>query len=256
MTNERMDQILRQTLSPEIPDKILNQNLKRMMEEKEMKKIQVKHFSLKKAVILTAVCCFLVGTVSVASSGKIVSLVSGFYYKEYSLFQQLEEAEANAGFTVKAVESFQNGYTFSDISVSDTKGLDEEGNVLETYKQIRIAYKKAGEDALTLYAQEAVHSHDENGRAADKTTGINGIEVKYYTDTYKWVPAGYELTAQDQANLEREDYYISEGADEISENQVSYVVWTQDGVRYSIMNVKAATSPEVLFGMAQELIMQ
>lgn len=259
MTNEKVNQILRQALSPEIPDRILNQNLKRMMEEKDMDKSRDKkrerHFGIKKAVVLAIVCCFLIGTVGIASSG-VVTLVSGTHNRNFNSYQQLKEAEADAGFTIKAVESFQNGYVFSSMDVIGVKGLDEEGNALEIYKEIRITYEKQGEDNLSLYAQETAYAHDENRRTADKTVSINGIEVKYYADTYKWVPAGYELTEQDQENSKRDDYFISEGADEISENQIACVAWNQDGIRYSILNVHDATSPEILFDMAEELIMQ
>lgn len=253
MKNERMDQILRQALAPEIPDEGLNRNLKKKMEESGMEHSKVKHFGIKKAVILAAACCFLIGTVGVASSGKIASLVSGFYHKDFKSFNQLTEAEASAGFSIKATESFQNGYTFSDMCVYDTKGLDEDGNVLENYKQIDIDYKKAGEAELHFSAMKETYAH-EDVRTPLQTVGINGVEVKYYVDTYKNVPVGYELTPEDEENLKRTDYQISVGADEISVGLHSDVVWYQDGIRYCILNINGATPAEVLFGMAEELI--
>ena len=55
--------------------------------------------------------------------------------------------------------------------------------------------------------------------------------------------------------MKRNDYFISEGADAISENQVACVVWEQDGIRYSLMNIYSATPADTLFEMAQEIIM-
>lgn len=257
MTNEALDHILKQTLAPKIPDEALNQNLKRAVEEKAMKRNKIRHFSAKKAVVLAAACCLLIGTVSVATSGKTAYLVSGFYFRDYKNFEQLSEAEAEAGFSIKAVESFQNGYTFSEMDVSDTNAKDEEGNTLDNYKEIAINYEKAGESGLSLYAMEAIHDRETDKRTADKTVGINGVEVKYYIDTYKWVPDGYEMTAEDEANMERDDYFISYGGDdEVSENQVSYVIWIQDGIRYSILNIHNASSSGELFQMAGEIIEQ
>ncbi|MBO5486455.1 MAG: hypothetical protein J5988_05940, partial [Eubacterium sp.] len=66
MTDERVEQILRQTLAPDVPDENLNRNLKRQMEEKKMKK---RFLNVKRAAILAAACCLLIGTVGVASSG-------------------------------------------------------------------------------------------------------------------------------------------------------------------------------------------
>lgn len=253
MTDERMEQILRQTLAPEIPDENLNRNLKSRMEEKRMKK---KIFNMKRTIVLAAAGCLLIGTVGVASSGKISTLVSGFYHKAFSSFAQLPAAESSAGFRIKAMESFQNGYIFSEMCVDNVKGLDENGNTIENYKEINIDYTKAGESDLHFYAMENSHSHEGKKRASDKTMGINGVEVRYYIDTYKNVPAGYELTEEDEENLKRSDYYISEGVDEISVNQHSYVIWSQDGVRYTIMNIYGVTPAEELFSMAKELIEQ
>ena len=190
-----------------------------------MKRNKSRYFSVKKAVILAAACCLLIGTVSVAASGKIAYLVSGFYFKDYNNFEQLSEAEARAGFSIKAVKSFQNGYTFSGMNVSDTNAKDEEGNTLDNYKD---KYEKAEENGLSLYAMEAIHAHETDMRSADKTAGINGVQVKYYVDTYKWVPANYE----------------------------TYVIWVQDGIRYSILNLHNASAPEELFQMAKEIIEQ
>ncbi len=255
MTNNETDQILKRALAPEIPDEMMNKDLKRRMEEKEMKRMRTVHFNAKKAAILAAACCLLFGTAAVASSGKITSLVSGFYHKEFKSMEQLPEAERCAGFSIKAVESFQNGYAFSDMCVHDTKGVDEEGNTLETYREISINYEKAGEDDLTVYAVEAEHFHS-NGRTPDKTVSIMGTEVKYYVDTYKYVPVDYELTAADEENLKRSDYFISEGTDQAEAEEVkhTFLNWTQGNVAYCIMDIYGVTPPEVMFGMAEELI--
>lgn len=255
MTDERIEQILRQALSPEIPDEILNRNLKRKMAAKAAgREGTMKRFNMKKVVILAAVCCLLVGTVCVASSGKITMLVSGFYHKGFESFEELSKAQASAGFSIKAVERFQNGYAFSSMYVNDTKGLDENGNTLEHYKQINIDYEKKGENVLYFDAQQAAFAHDEGKREADQSADVDGVEVKYYVDTYKMVPEGYELTEQDEENLKRDDYYISVGADEISETRMSYVTWFQDGIKYSIMNIRGTTPSGVLFEMAKEII--
>ena len=78
--------------------------------------------------------------------------------------------------------------------------------------------------------------------------------MKYYLDTYKWVPSEYELTEQDKKNMEKDNYFISVGTDTVSENLVSGVSWVQDGIYYHIGNVFGKTEPEVFFQMAEELI--
>lgn len=255
MTNNEMDQILRQTLAPEIPDEILNRNLKKKMEEKSMKYSEKKHFSVRKAVVLAAACCLLAGTVGVASSGKIVTLFSSISMDDFrgKNFAQLPEAEKRAGFEIKALETFSNGYKFTEVQTMTTNGADENGNILERYREISLDYEKAGEYSINIYAMEAAYAHDD--RAAKQTADINGIRVSYYVDTYKLVPVGYELTTEDEENLKKSDYYISEGADEISERQITTIVWYQNDIRYSMLTSGGVIPAKEMFAMAEELIM-
>ncbi len=256
MTNKEVDQILRQTLAPEIPGEILNGNLKKKMEEKSMKYSKKKHFSIKKAAVLAAACCLLMGTVGVASSGKVTTLFTAVSMDNFmgKSFSQLPEAEKKAGFKIKALESFSNGYKFTEMETFTTNGADENGNILERYNEISLDYKKAGEYPLSLYAMEATYARTEN-RIAKQTADINGVKVSYYVDTYKMVPVGYELTARDKENLQKNDYYISEGAEEISEGQHTTIVWYQDNICYMLITTKGVIPAEELFAMAEELIM-
>ena len=256
MTNKEVDQILRQTLTPEIPGEVLNGNLKRKLEEKSMKYSKKKHFSIKRAAVLAAVCCLLVGTVGVASSGKVAYLFSSMSMDDFrgKSFSQLPEAEKRAGFKIKALETFSNGYEFTELNTFTTNGADEKGNILERYKEICLDYEKPGEYPLSFYVMEATYAHTDS-RAAKQTADINGIKVSYYVDTYKIVPVGYELTAQDKENLQKDDYYISEGAEEISEGQHTTIVWYQDDICYMIITTKGVIPAADLFAMAEELIM-
>ena len=153
------------------------------------------------------------------------------------------------------MQSFQNGYTFSQMVIDNSTDHDENGNELSHYKGISLTYEKTGEDRLYISTEQEIHVHDERVRQPDLTKTIDGIEVEYFLDTYKWVTPDYELTEDDKANMEKDNYFISVGADEVSENLVSGVCWVQDGVWYHIGNIYGKTEPEVLFQMAEELIM-
>lgn len=250
MTDRELDELLQKTLAPVEPRADLNKNLKRKMEDGRMK-----HFSVKKTVGLAAACCLLIGTVSVASSGIVASMVAHSRPGEFTSFDQLSEAEAKAGYSIHAVDAFSNGYQFEEMSIEHGQNLDENGNELGKYKGIDISYCKQGQDAIHLNVKQISDMMaDENAQLPAATTTVDGITISYYVDTYKWVPADYELTAEDKANEQRDDYYISYGADEVSENQVSYVIWEQGDVYYCLMNVRSATPAETLFQMAEEII--
>lgn len=248
MTDEKMNQLLQETLSSEMPGEQLNRNIKRKMEEMGMKK----HFSMKKAMIMAAVCCLLVGTVSIASSGVVSYIVSSEGADVFTEFEQLEQAEQRAGFQVRAKENFDNGYLFQEVNVSETKDMDENDNVLSTYREIGFIYEKSGEKVY-IHTLSSENAQQDMERKPDNGIEIGGINVGYYVDTYKFVPTDYVLTAEDEANMQRDDYFISSGADEVSEARVSYVVWYQDDIRYSIMVYREMPAAE-LFGMAAELI--
>jgi len=250
LNEEKVDIILKNALSPVAPGEIMNQRLKQELEGKNMKK-----FNTKKLIICVAACCLLLGTVSIASSGMIsFSTVHSLAFGERN-FAKLDELEAEAGFSVKAVEQFQNGYQFSNMSIANHSDHDENGNAIKHYKGIDFTYKKEGSDKLGINVQQAATIQQEMEREPDVIQMIDNIEVKYYLNTYKWVPGDYELTPEDKKNLEKDNYFISMGASEVSENQVSSVCWVQDGIYYDIVNVFGETEPEVFFQMAEELIM-
>ncbi|MBP3604366.1 MAG: hypothetical protein J6J79_09505 [Lachnospiraceae bacterium] len=248
MTDEKLSQMLQQALSSDIPGEQLNRNIKSKMEEMGMKK----HFSVKRALIMAAVCCLLVGTVSVASSGVVSYIVSSSGLHVYTDFEQLEQAEKKAGFRVKAKEKFANGYSFKSVDVTESKDMDQSDNVIAKYQEILFTYEK-GTDDIYINVMQSGNIHGDGTRVPDRKVELEGIEVEYYIDTYKWVPTDYELTAEDEVNLLRDDYFISDGADEVSETKVCHVNWYQDDIYYSIMAYQEMPA-EVLFAMAEELI--
>lgn len=90
-------------------------------------------------------------------------------------------------------------------------------------------------------------------RPAVETSAIDGIEVRFYHDTYKFVPEGYALTEEDQQNLEHDDYFISEGVEEIEMTTISSITWEQDGIQYTML-CHGGCDAATLYEMAQELI--
>lgn len=250
INEEKIDQMLKQALSPVTPDKEINQKLKQELEGRKMKK-----FKVKKTVLLVAACCMLLGTVGLASSG-IISYTSAWSWSSGEKdFTKLGELEAEVGFSVKAIEQFQNGYQFSDMTITNNTGYDENGNAMTHYKGMDFTYKKDGEDSLSLNTEQEINMQADTEQKPDEVKIIEGIEVEYYLSTYKWVTVDYELTEEDKKNMEKDNYFISDGASEISENLVSGVSWVQDGIYYHIGNVYGKTEPEVLFQMAEELIL-
>lgn len=252
-----IDQIIQQALTPMEPSYECNKNLKKRMADK-MRNQQIQKrgktgYISGKLVAAAVVCCLMIGTVSVAASKAAAYFGKTSGPVEFTTISQKDESEKQVGYHVKTVEKFSNGYELSKMSVDTVNEFDEYDSVTSESKEMGLTYKKAGEDDLHLNTTKITGVQEESG-AYEDSKEIEGILVKYYVDTYKWVPVGYERTKEDIANEQKGNYFISVGADEVSENKISYAEWEQDGILYNIMNVDHATDAEVLFGMAAELI--
>ena len=222
------------------------------MEDNTMKKTTQKHthFSVKKLVIgIAAACVLLVGGVS---AGKTAMYISGWNHGTYS-YEEQDKAEKELGYEVDLVEQFSNGYCFEKMSVFETNAADENANTLYTFLELNAEYEKDGVSDIDLYADQRPED-TEWSKVPDMTDQCGDITLRYDVVTYKFVPVGYELTEEDKTNLERDDYEISEGSDEVEMCQYSSVRWDKDGVHYDLMGRDVTLSGEEMFEMAKELI--
>lgn len=213
---------------------------------------KMKSWSIKKKVVagiamvvLTSSACFAAGQVT----GIIGSSKIGWTQLKYS---DIEKAEKEAGFEPTILKEFTNGYTFNSMEVVFNECVDEESNVLEKYKTIDVDYAKDGKPAIYVSAEQK-RSYD-NTREANETQEYKDITLSYFLTHYKDVPEDYELTEEDKANMERDDYEISSGSDEVSYREVSNINWELDGIGYSIMVFDTDMSTSELFDMAKEVI--
>ncbi len=232
-------------LKQKIDQQIENQSKK---ESYMKKKISIK----KIAVVAAVICVFATGTCF--ASGKVQSLVSrSNIFNVERDFSKLDKLEEEIGYDVKAVQSFENGYTFQNMEAEDVEGLDENNNKVATYKCLDINYEKDGEE-LDLNISKGISEEDK--QTPTETRQINGITLEYNLDTYKFVPEGYEMTEEDNENLSKEHYYISVGAEdeEVEIKQVSFLSWEEDGVKYSFMQDDTKLSVDELVKMASEVI--
>ncbi|MDO5784616.1 MAG: hypothetical protein Q4P20_06085 [Eubacteriales bacterium] len=257
MSKYNMDTLLRQALAPVQPSEQLNQTLKAEMEAHAAsgKAGIIMKFRKKKIFILSAAICAVLATVAIASSG-VISYVTGYSSSdEYTSFSQLNDVEDKADLDIHAVEQFENGYSFHKMYINYWTDHDESGNALSKYKGIHITYQKDGEPNIWLDTEHAKTENPAKERTPVQTKTIQGIDVHYFNDTYKFVPVDYELTPEDEENLNRDDYFISEGADEISITMMSCVSWKQNGIAYSLIcDCPDGLPAETLFDMAAELI--
>lgn len=219
-------------------------------QEDSMKEQNRTHFSIKKfAIGIAAACLLLSGGVF---AGRTTGYISRGTMGTYS-YGELEKAEKKLGFSADIVENFDNGYSFVEMQVNKTGATDENHKEIYTFPELCVEYMRGGVKDIALYVDKRPEKGGQK-KAPDMTDQCGDITLRYDIYTYKFVPEGYELTEEDKANLARDDYEISEGADSVSYSRISHVIWEREGVYYDLLGMDTALSGEEMIGMAKELI--
>lgn len=233
-----------------------SRNLKARIDErilKGQKEADMKHLSVKKLVVGVAVGCLLVSG-GVFAAGRAVSLSSHHWLTDaYRSYGDMGKAQEELGYAADTVEEFSNGYRFDQMFVDDVNGNDEDGNTVYTYKERSITYKKNGEPKVWLHASKPVEKQVRKGEP-EAARQAGGVTIYYDTTTYKFVPPNYELTDEDKANLEKDDFTISYGSSEVQVQKASDVTWEKEGVFYHLMGFDLNLGAEEMLDMAEEVM--
>lgn len=236
------------TASQDLKDRIDDEILRSRKEAGNMKKL-----SAKKLVIGVAIGCLLVSGGALAA-GHAVNLVSHSSVTDMSRsYSDMDAQMQKLGYKADTVEKFTNGYQFESVLVRDTQGQDQDGNTVYTYKTMGIRYTASGEPSVSLDICKPVETQA-IAQGAKETRVCGDVTLYYSSDTYKFVPPDYELTAEDKANQERDDYYISYGSSEVEIQLNSNVVWEKDGILYVLMGFDLNLDADDMFDMAEEIM--
>ena len=211
--------------------------------------------NIKRVGIGVAAACLMVS--GLVFAGEIKGWRSHISVLEpsYSSYDQMAEAETKFGHTVDSVEEFDNGYKFEEARISKMDAFDESGHTVTTVDQLWIDYNKADGKYLCLVieADKGVNSGQPK-KTPDAAREIEGVTVRFDIYTYKFVPADYELTLEDEVNLKRDDYEISYGMDRVEIRQNESLLWEKDGIIYNLFGWDTSMDSEDFFRMAKELI--
>ena len=228
-------------------DKILDRLQTQKMEETKMK-----HFNMKKAIIATAAAVMVLGTITVAASGKITSIVShSLAFPQYTRYTDLPKAESAAGVTTNAPETFSNGYQFYGISIENMSYETDDNTKVDSFKALSIEYR-SGSDRV-LYDVQPRPTLIENTDNRYETFEQDGITYYYQEMRNKWVPVGYEPTDEENAQMEAGTLNIGVGASEISYSDSKCIVWEVNGHQRELFCMDNEISKEDLIAMALEI---
>lgn len=252
MTEQQFEALLRQALRPEIDPKDTAFSRSPHGKGRIMNLQKV----MKKAAVVLAAVLILSTTAYAADFMNIKSLVTtgGKEYHSES-YKDMGKAMKQAGFEITAPESFKNGYSFRNVRVGETGAYDENNKELFTYKDLVVYYKNPAGTTLSLFTHIDREELSQGSREPDMTLMVGEVQVEYRLDHYKFVPVDYELTPEDEAMLKQPGYYLSYGSDTVIEQDNHSLSWVKDGIDYSILDSGAKETPDVLFAMAEELIL-
>lgn len=204
--------------------------------------------------LAAALICLLSITVYAAELLNIHSYYSGSS-KIYEKHSEMGRALAQVGLQAEIPESFASGFRFQSAEVQDVDAMDENGEQVLTFKELIVYYKDERGQMLALRLREDLEElpKDERTPASEKTVG--GVELSFYQDIYRFVPEDYQLSAEEQEWADQPGHYVSYGADEVQEKIASFLLWTENDINYSIMNLGwEAFEADTLFMMAEEMI--
>lgn len=216
----------------------------------------------KLAVGLAAALCLT--TVGAFARGQVAYLVSSLRVEEmrFSVGDLQKDAE-KIDADICIPESLA-GYAFQKGSIQYTDKMDENNNRFGTYPEISADYGTSinADDRVLMYTARKYDAElDEAGLLPQDYEGqpyevreMNGIEVFYRADAYLFVPVGYELTAEEQARMDANELYVSEGSDEREEELFQIVTWQVDDVVYGIYNWNASMTAEEMFAAAEDAL--
>lgn len=198
-------------------------------------------------VIAAAVVC---GSAFAFGSTAVSSILSGSSsVPDYTALPTAQQCEKDAGYAPTLIDSFDNDYTFTDGTVFNSSMKNEEGQNIESYKGFFFEYAN-GDETMTL-TQKRYFSETEDGG----TCIAQDNDVSYYeTDqTYKFVPADYELTEQDKQDEASGRVVFSCGSDEVETHQIHSLTWEIGNMHYCLMQQDGSLTGDQLLDMARQI---
>ena len=259
MKNNRLDNQIKKGLQEQAdyfgqsadPDSGFDKILDRLQTQK-MEETKMKHFNMKKAIIATVAAVMVLGTITVAASGKITSIVShSLAFPEYTRYTDLPKAESAAGVITNAPETFSNGYQFYGINMKSMSYETDDNTRVDSFKAVSIEYR-SGSDRV-LYSVQPRPMKIENADNRYESIEQDGVTYYYYELRNKWVPVGYEPTDEEKAQMDAGTLNIGVGASEISYSDSKGVIWEINGHEHHLFCMDNEISKEDLIAMALEI---
>lgn len=217
---------------------------------------EIKTMKTKKRTLRILIAAALIGLLSITAYAAellpIRSLESGEckYYENYS---DMNRAIAETGIRLDIPEEFQNGFRFQSVEVSETKGKDENGDLVLSFQKLGVYYENELGQILVLSASPKLEELPKTKSIPTTQKTVGEIGLNYYLDHYKIVPDDYKLSEAEEEWAKQPNNYVTYGSDTVQERDVAFLCWTENDIYYFFYDMNGM-NPEDLFAMAEEMI--
>lgn len=175
---------------------------------------------------------------------------------KYKTFPSQEKIFKDVGFVPKYTESLPGGFEYVSGGIGESKLSDDAGNILTQTKDLNLGYKRENDKSTLDLSITQVEERFLDNKESQLVGDLNGINLYYYQQDYKFVPPNYELTEEDKKKMEEGKLEISYGASEINLCNVQGLSWYEDGLEYMIMGSDFGFTVEEMIDMATVIIQQ
>lgn len=262
--NNKCDEQIKRTLlketdeiepSEELFDKIKNDIYEKECEETMGNKMT----SFKKGRRWTVLVASFVLLCSVTVLG--VTMVKGNSWvghsnNKYKTFPAEKRILKDVGFTPKYTKSLPGGFEYVSGGIGESELSDETGSVLTETKDITLGYRRENDKSTLDLSITQIEEMFLDNKESQLVGDLNGVNLYYYQQNYKFVPANYELTEEDKKATEAGKLEISYGAPETTLSNVQGLSWYEDGLEYMIMGNDYGFTVEEMVDMATVIIEQ
>lgn len=207
------------------------------------------------ALVAALILALGVAAYAISGAGRSTATYAMPETGEYTDLSALPEVEQIAGYPMTVPESLSDGYLFARLAVTGMADYDENGEREREYYTVNATYTKPGASDLLLSLSPTRPKSTAPDILPGEARWIDGVAVSIRQDTYKFVPEDYEKTAAEQAAEEGGHFFISYGAEQISQTKIASADFLIGNVSYTVLDMDAdASSSAVLERAAADVI--
>ena len=209
-----------------------------------------------KIAIAIVACLMFTGTAYAAGLLNGVVKTSHAAY-DYVSYDELPQAEKQAGLHVRAPKELPGGFTFAGIHLTAIADTDEDGNEMHKRNGLDLTYTDAGGHKLFLSTEPAVGA----GQAGDnedfyqEKKEVGGCTLYYSKSELLYLPPEEHPTAEEEKRAQEDpSFSINYGTDKRQTVFASDVWFTYKGVRYSLLDMEQELSAKQMFSLAEKIV--